>query len=97
MGDRRAAGRAGMRAFRTAVWCCILTAGLTAIAVVPAVAGSSDHDISEFGAKSRTRITIYPRTIYPGPNAKRHCQSWLAKEYRVSGTVIVPRMYCWWD
>lgn len=52
----------------------------------------------EFAAQaSRPRITIQPRTTSPGPNAKRYCRSWLAKEYRVSGTVIVPRMQCWWQ
>jgi hypothetical protein len=40
---------------------------------------------------------VHPRTRFPGPNAKRYCRSWLAKEYRVSGTVIVPRMQCWWQ
>lgn len=51
----------------------------------------------EFAAQStRPRITIQPRTTSPGPNAKRYCRSWLAKEYRVSGTVIVPKMQCWW-
>ena len=29
-----------------------------------------------------------------GRNAKRYCRSWLAKEYRVSGPVIVPQMHC---
>jgi hypothetical protein len=93
-----------MRGFLTAFWCCALTAG----AAVPASAGSFGHDrlshhersirnSDELAAKSRPRVTIYPRTIYPGPNAKRHCQSWLAQEYRVSGTVIVPRMRCWWE
>ena len=52
----------------------------------------------EFAAQStRPAITIYPRSGRPGPNAKRQCRSWLAKEYRVSGTVIVPRMQCWWE
>ena len=51
----------------------------------------------EFAARSRPRVTIHPRRIYPGPNAKRYCRSWLAKEYRVSGTVIVPHMHCWWQ
>lgn len=52
----------------------------------------------EFAAQStRPRITVYPRSTSPGPNARRHCRSWLAKEYRVSGTVIVPRMQCWWQ
>lgn len=52
----------------------------------------------EFAAQTtRPRITIQPRTTSPGPNAKRYCRSWLAKEYRVSGTVIVPKMECWWQ
>lgn len=46
---------------------------------------------------SRPRITIQPRHVGPGPNSKRICRSWLAKEYRVSGTVIVPRQQCWWQ
>lgn len=46
---------------------------------------------------SRPRITIQPRQMGPGPNSKRVCRSWLAKEYRVSGTVIVPRQQCWWQ
>ena len=32
-----------------------------------------------------------------GRNAVRQCTSWLATEYRPSGTVIVPRMRCWWE
>jgi hypothetical protein len=34
---------------------------------------------------------------YPGPNAVRHCVDWYAAEHRPSGTVIVPRMRCWWE
>ena len=45
---------------------------------------------------SPPNIVVHPRRIEPGPNAKRHCRFWLAKEDRVSGTVIVPRQYCWW-
>jgi hypothetical protein len=33
---------------------------------------------------------------YPGPNAVRQCVDWYATEHRASGTVIVPRMRCWW-
>ena len=47
--------------------------------------------------KKRPQVTIYPRRAYPGPNAKRQCRSWLTKEYRVSGPVIVPQMRCWWE
>jgi hypothetical protein len=50
----------------------------------------------EFAARSRPHITIHPRPHYPGPNAKRYCRSWLQVQHRLSGTVIVPQMYCWW-
>jgi hypothetical protein len=33
---------------------------------------------------------------YPGPNARRDCSVRYVQEYRPSGTVIVPRMNCWW-
>jgi hypothetical protein len=68
--------------------------GLNAGALLPAAAEVSTR---EFAAQSRPRITIHPRRIHPGPNSKRYCQSWLAKEYRVSGPVIVPQMRCWWE
>jgi hypothetical protein len=49
--------------------------------------------------RKRTRIVIHPRTYSRElpPTAKRYCNSWLEKEYRVSGPVIVPRMQCWWQ
>jgi hypothetical protein len=46
--------------------------------------------------RSPPRIVIHPRHRYLPPTAKRHCVSWLAKEYRPSGTVITPQMRCWW-
>jgi len=38
---------------------------------------------------------VYPR-YYPGPNAVRECNATYVEEYRPSGTVIVPRMHCFW-
>ena len=38
---------------------------------------------------------VYPR-YYPGPNAVRDCTATYVQEYRPSGTVIVPRMNCYW-
>ena len=59
---------------------------------------SASPSTREFAAQNnRPRVTIYPRRIYPGPNATRQCRSWLVTEYRVSGPVIVPRMRCWWE
>ena len=81
---------------------------ISAGSLAPASAGSNDRPDGalasdggrytyEFAAQSRPRITIHPRRAYPGRNAKRYCRSWLAKEYRVSGPVIVPQMRCRWD
>jgi hypothetical protein len=54
----------------------------------------------------QTRLRIYPRRrgellpgdyyYYPGPNAVRVCQSWLQREFRLSGPVITPQMRCRW-
>ena len=38
---------------------------------------------------------VYPR-YYPGPNAVRECTAHLVQEFRPSGTVITPRMDCFW-
>jgi len=38
---------------------------------------------------------VYPR-YDPGPNAVRECNATYVQEYRPSGTVIVPRMSCYW-
>jgi hypothetical protein len=44
------------------------------------------------------RIRVHPAAqTHPGPNSVRQCVSWLEPEYRPSGTVIVPRMRCWWE
>ena len=42
------------------------------------------------------RIRVQAQS-YPGPDAVRQCTAWLAPEYRPSGTVIVPKMRCWWE
>src|SRR4051794_20110293 len=65
---------------------------------------------TEFSAQSRryrrapARILVTPRyhpddvypRYYPGPNAVRECTAHLVQEYRPSGTVITPRMNCFW-
>ena len=38
---------------------------------------------------------VYPR-YNPGPNAVRSCSAHYVQEYRPSGTVITPRMNCYW-
>jgi hypothetical protein len=50
------------------------------------------------------RIRIYPRLqqddVYPrydpGPHAVRDCTAHLVQEFRPSGTVITPRVNCFW-
>jgi hypothetical protein len=70
----------------------------TSIANAAPRASGATQGTNEFAAQqTRPRITIHPRETRPGPNSKRYCRSWLAQEYRVSGTVIVPRMQCWWQ
>src|SRR3954469_17609728 len=62
---------------------------------------------SEISAQSRRaarpRVRIYRRadrgvypSYFPGPNAVRDCTATYVQEYRPSGTVIVPRMNCFW-
>jgi hypothetical protein len=52
-----------------------------------------------------TRLRVHPnyyqqQDVYPhynpGPNAVRVCNATYVQEYRPSGTVIVPRMSCYW-
>jgi hypothetical protein len=68
--------------------------GFSAPALADAAGGNVTH---EFAAQARPHITIYPRHTQPGRYAKRQCRGWLAKEYRVSGPVLVPRQQCWWE
>jgi hypothetical protein len=67
--------------------------------------------IEDFSAQRRvrrppTRIRVYPRyapdadgvypRYFPGRNAVRDCTATYVQEFRPSGTVIVPRMNCFW-
>ena len=48
----------------------------------------------------RSRALTYPVPYpveSPGPNAVRQCVANYVQEFRPSGTVIVPRMRCWWQ
>jgi hypothetical protein len=63
-------------------------------------------DASAQRRRSLRRVPIYPRyqgdpdgvypRYYPGPNAVRDCTATYVQEYRPSGTVIAPRMNCFW-
>lgn len=65
--------------------------------------GGSSHYASartthEFAAQTtRPRVTIYPRRQQLTANSVRQCRAQMVKEYRPSGTVVVPRMHCWWE
>jgi hypothetical protein len=74
-------------------------AALGALALIATMLPAAAQPTSERERPKRPRIVIHPQrwTVEPGPNAKRYCRSWLVQEYRESGTVIVPKMQCWWD
>ena len=75
-----------------------------------AQAVQASHSGTELSAQSRkyrrppTRIRVYPRynpddvypRYFPGRNAVRDCTATLVEEFRPSGTVITPRMNCFW-
>jgi len=78
---------------------------------LPDAAGTATDVSSQSRARPRTRIRVqkyypyrryhsfYPLPYdveYPGPNARRDCSVRYVQEYRPSGTVVVPRMNCWW-
>ena len=65
-------------------------------AVVPVFAQPTSADDGA-APRRRTRIVIHPRSLEPGPNAKRYCRAWLAVENRPSGQVITPQKECWWQ
>lgn len=44
-----------------------------------------------------TRLRVYRPSRQLPPDAVRPCVARLVPEHRVSGTVIVPRMTCWWQ
>ena len=72
--------------------------GITTAQAAPA-------DTSAQRRRAIRRVPIYPREewrpdVYPqynpGPNAVRDCYATYVQEYRPSGTVITPRMNCYW-
>ena len=75
----------------------VLTALALGFGLIQPAAAAPGNPRQELSAQRRPHVTIYPRHRKLGPNAKRHCRAWLAQEYRVSGTVIVPRQRCWWQ
>jgi hypothetical protein len=66
----------------------------------------SDWSAQRRGDRPPTRLRVYPRyapdsygvypRYFPGRNAVRDCTATYVEEYRPSGTVITPRMNCFW-
>jgi hypothetical protein len=73
-----------------------VTLALSVCAAVPASAQPTRGE-EALSAQRRTRIVIQPRSLQPGPNARRYCRAWLAVENRPSGQVITPQRECWWQ
>jgi len=75
-------------------------------AQAPKISGPVATDVSAQQRRRRLqRVPIYRREewvpdVYPrynpGPNAVRDCTAHYVQEYRPSGTVITPRMNCYW-
>jgi hypothetical protein len=82
-------------ALKSAGLLCLAT--VLAVLTVASPAAAQLRASDEAAARSsRPRVVIQPRRQRLGPNTKRECRAKLVQEYRVSGTVIVPRMTCWW-
>jgi hypothetical protein len=71
----------------------------------PMVQGRSMQmaQLDERAPRRRPRVRIYrsdDRGVYPsynpGPNAVRDCSATYVQEFRPSGTVITPRLNCYW-
>ena len=77
-----------------------MTGVLLAVSLAPAVAQDARSDTRatrELAFQHRPVIVIHPRHRL-GPNATRHCQSWLAKRIWPNGQVVItPQMRCWWE
>ena len=67
-----------------------------------AVVAPARRDEAQYRRRPRVRIYrsddapgVYPR-YNPGQNAVRDCTATYVREFRPSGTVITPRMSCFW-
>jgi hypothetical protein len=75
----------------------------TPVARASQAAPATNSELSAQIRRPRPRVRIYredERGVYPsynpGPDAVRDCTATYVQEYRPSGTVIVPRMNCFW-
>lgn len=74
----------------------LAVAALAVALVLPAAPSATAQSAGDATAPKRppTRLRVYKD--YPGPNAKRDCVVHYEQQARPSGTVIYPRMNCWW-
>lgn len=73
----------------------LLLAGL----IVPAGSGACAEPAATAApivARAPHRVRVYGGSTGPGPNSVRVCNAHYEQEHRPSGTVIVPRMNCYW-
>jgi hypothetical protein len=77
------------------------------VPTVSQVVPASPPTVTDVSAQRRRlrRVPIYREDHWqpdiiprynPGPNAVRDCTATYVQEYRPSGTVITPRMNCYW-
>ncbi|HEV7599872.1 MAG TPA: hypothetical protein VGO49_06375 [Bradyrhizobium sp.] len=80
------------------------TAPRVQTAQAPQSAGTDVSAQSRRVRRPPTRIRVYPRydpddvypRYFPGRNAVRDCTATYVQEFRPSGTVITPRLNCFW-
>ena len=82
---------------RFAILLCLIGGLGLLMAGAPASAQSGARTSDGATTRTRPRVVIQPQRYRLGPNARRECRAQLVQEYRVSGTVIVPQMQCWWE
>lgn len=79
--------------------------GAASVAPAPALAGGRGAPVAvpaatDLSSQSRPRRAPRVRIIRQAralpPDAVRDCRAWYVQEHRPSGTVITPRMQCWW-
>ena len=91
-------------------WLMLPGAAAQAQTVSPSLRGAQTPNavVTDMSAQQRRRLRrvpiyrsqewepeVWPR-YNPGPNAVRSCTAHYVQEYRPSGTVITPRMNCYW-
>lgn len=84
-------------AVHRAIFLCMFGVLGLLMAGAPASAQSGARSSDQATTRTRPRVVIQPRRYRLGPNARRECRARLVQEYRVSGPVIVPQTYCWWE